>query len=81
MEKKEELQLVLLEFVKRGNCFTQKTREVLLEYKKLGGTQNDVVKVLYKMKEENITNQTIQHAVDDILDIATGYCGIEMRVW
>lgn len=47
----------------------------------MGEHQNDVVKVLYKMKEENITNQTVQHAVDDILDIATGYCGIEMRVW
>lgn len=35
MENKEELQRILLEFVKSRNCFAQQTREVSLEYKSL----------------------------------------------
>ncbi|MEW7280357.1 hypothetical protein ABW636_17335 [Aquimarina sp. 2201CG1-2-11] len=78
---KQQLYKTLLEFSKQGNCFTQEVRTILLHYKNSGGTQDTVVSILKSIKKENLNNQTIQDGADDILDIATGYCGLDMLVW
>lgn len=77
----EQLEEILLKYAKQGNCFTQEVRSVLFNYKELGGEQVEVVAILNSIKDENLNNLKIQHGADDILDIATGYCGLKMRVW
>jgi len=77
----EQLEEILLKYAKQGNCFTQEVRSVLLNYKELGGEQVEVVAILNSIKEDYPNNLILQEGVDDILDIATGYCGRGMLVW
>jgi len=77
----EQLKKILLEHIKQGNAFTQEVRDILRNYKNNGGTQNKVVALLNQIKTENPDNLSIQDGADDVLDIATGYCGLSMRVW
>lgn len=77
----EELEKILLEHIKQGNCFTKEVRDILMNYKDNGGTQNKVVALLNQIKTENPDDLSIQDGADDVLDIATGYCGSSMRVW
>ena len=78
---KQQLYKTLLGYCTQGNCFTQEVRTILLHYKNSGGNQDTVVSILNNIKKENPNHQTIQDGADDILDIATGYCGLDMLVW
>ena len=77
----KELRDILFELVKKGNCFTKEIRDLLIKYKNFGGQRDTAKQMLLKMKTENTSNETIQDGVDDILDIVTGYCVADMRVW
>lgn len=76
-----ELQTALLEYVKKGNCFTTEVQKTLIKYRKSGGQQDTAKQILEDIKNTNPNNETIQDGVDDILDIVTGYCSVDMRVW
>ncbi|MBW1294171.1 hypothetical protein [Aquimarina litoralis] len=77
----QQLENIIVTHIQQGNGFTKEMRTILLDYKNTGGTQDKVVALLNKLKTENPDNQIIQDGADDILDIATGYCGPSMRVW
>ena len=77
----QQLHKVLLGYAKECNCFTQEVRNLLLDYKKQGIQQDTIIQLLNTIKNEHPTNQTLQDGADDILDIVTGYCSAEMRVW
>ena len=76
-----ELQKILLEYANTANCFTKEVRDILIDYKRLGGQRDTVKKVLEEIKTRFPENECIQAGADDMLDMVTGYCSTEMRVW
>lgn len=78
---RKQLYNTLLKIAKQGNCFNQDTRKILLRFKNSGGSQEEAISVLHTIKNTEINNHILQDGADDILDIATGYCNLEMRVW
>ena len=69
------------QYIKEGNCNLHKDIEILLEFKKYGGTQEVAKKILETLALTLSDNEALQDRVYDILDIATGWCSAEVRVW
>ena len=76
-----ELKELLFQHASKGKCFNKEVRDILFTYKKAGGKQDTLVQLLYAIKNNNPNNWIIQQGADDILDMATGYCGLDMKVW
>lgn len=67
--------------VKNGNCFTTEVRNILLAYKNAGGTKENAQKLIEQLAMSLSYNELLQDRTYDILDIVTGWCNSEMRVW
>lgn len=76
-----ELKELLFQYASQGNWVFKEIQEVLLKYKEAGGKQDKAVQILNDIKNNNPNNQTIQDGIDDMLDIATGWCAPDLRVW
>ncbi|WP_298544994.1 hypothetical protein [uncultured Aquimarina sp.] len=72
---------VVQQYIEKGNCYIHKDREILLDFKKSGGTKEVAKKLLEELASELSDNETLQDRVYDILDIVTGWCSAEVRVW
>jgi hypothetical protein len=77
----EELIRTLEKFVRNGNCFTTEVRNVLVAYKNAGGLKENVQKLIEQLAMSFSDNELLQDRTHDILDIVTGWCNSEMRVW
>lgn len=80
MTNKEFIALVQ-EYIAEGNHHLNKDRDILLEFKKSGGTQEVAQKLLEELAFNLSDNETLQDRVYDLLDIVTGWCRPEIRVW
>ena len=69
------------QYTEEGNCTINKDRELLLAFKKSGGTKETAKKLLEELAEDVSDNETLQDRVYDILDIVTGWCSAEVKVW
>lgn len=68
--------------MERGNCFNYETRDLLIEYKNTGGTQEQAEIYVTSLKETIFANnEVLQDHADDALDIITGFCTPDFRVW
>lgn len=72
---------IIQQYINEGNCHIQKEHEMLLEFKKSGGKQETAQKLLEELALKYSENETMQDRVYDILDIVTGWCSAEIRVW
>lgn len=77
----EKLLEALKPYITQGNCFTTAVRDILIHYKNAGGQKEMAQQILMQLKQDNPENAIIQDGVDDILDMVTGWCGPDRRVW
>lgn len=77
----KELQKILKEKIKQGDCFNKQVQNILFEYKISGGQQETIKKLLEQLAVDFSFDETLQDRTYDILDIVTGWCSPEMRVW
>ncbi len=67
--------------IETGNCFTWEVRNVLAEYKRLGGEQKTAQKIVEALAVGFSNNEILQDRAYDILDIITGWCSPDMSIW
>ncbi|OED48101.1 hypothetical protein AB832_00395 [Flavobacteriaceae bacterium (ex Bugula neritina AB1)] len=72
---------IVQQYITEGNDHIHKERELLLDFKNSGGKQEVAQKLLEELAEELSDNETLQDRVYNILDIVTGWCSAEIRVW
>ncbi|WP_337085139.1 hypothetical protein [Elizabethkingia anophelis] len=77
----EELTETLKKHITNGNCFTTEVRTILIAYKNAGGHQENAKTLLETLAIESSADELLQDRTYDILDIVTGWCSPEMRVW
>lgn len=75
------LKEILTKKIETGNCFTWEVRDVLVEYKRLGGEQKTAQKIVEALAVGFSNNEILQDRAYDILDIITGWCSPDMSVW
>ena len=55
-------------------------RDLLLEFKEKGGSQEDAIGILNDLRV-SATNEDTDDRILEILYFATGWCNIELKVW
>jgi len=76
-----ELREILKEKIAQGDCFNEQIRNILFEYKISGGQQETAKKLLEQLAVNFSGDEDLQDRLYDLLDIVTGWCNPEMRVW
>ena len=76
---REILKEKLLFYIAQGNGLSSEVRDLLIEFRSLGGQQADAAEMGKERKQESV--EELQDHADDVLDIITGWCASEMRVW
>ena len=77
----ERLIKTLNKYIETGDCFTKEVQSVLIEYRNLGGKQEVAQKLVEQIAIGYSDNEVFQDRAYDILDIVTGWCNSEMKVW
>lgn len=72
---------IIQNYIEKGDCHINKERDILLDFKSAGGKQETAEKLLKELALDLSDNQTLQDRVYDILDIVTGWCSSEIRIW
>jgi hypothetical protein len=55
-------------------------RSILVKFKESNGNQEDALKILQELRQ--ITeNETIENTLLEIMDLASGWCRKDLRVW
>jgi len=80
MTDKEFIKTVT-DYIESGNFHIQQEREILLTFKNAGGKQETAKKLLEELASQLPDNGPKQDIVYDILDIVTGWCSGDVRVW
>ena len=80
MTDKEFIKTVT-DYIENGNFHIQQEREILLTFKNAGGKQETAKKLLEELASQLPDNGPKQDIVYDILDIVTGWCSGDVRVW
>lgn len=75
------LQEILKEKIEQGDCFNKQVQNILFEYKISGGQQETAKKLIEQLAVDFSSDETLQDRAYDILDIVTGWCNPEMRIW
>ncbi|MDR2228649.1 MAG: hypothetical protein LBE39_04190 [Flavobacteriaceae bacterium] len=76
---REILKEKLLFYIAQGNGLSTEVRDLLIEFRNLGGHQADAEGIVKEIKHESA--EELQNYADDVLDIIAGWCTAEMRVW
>lgn len=77
-----ELEKILkMYIIDNDNCFSKKVQSILIMYKDSGGQQEIAKRLVETMATEFAENETLQDSAYDILDIVTGWCSCDMKVW
>lgn len=76
-----ELFEVLKKNIEQGDSFNKEIQNILLEFKKSGGQQETAMKLVERLAVDYSDDATLQDRAYDILDIVTGWCNTEMKVW
>ncbi|AQX06779.1 hypothetical protein BAX97_04100 [Elizabethkingia meningoseptica] len=76
---REILKEKLLFYIAQGNGLSGEVRDLLMEFRDLGGHQADAEAIVKEIKQESA--EELQQHADDVLDIISGWCTSEMRVW
>lgn len=80
----KELQEILKEKIEQGDCFNTEyflIQNILFDYKISGGQQETAKKLIEQLAVDFSSDETLQDRAYDILDIITGWCNPELRVW
>ncbi|SKA35951.1 hypothetical protein SAMN04488128_10427 [Chitinophaga eiseniae] len=77
----EKLLETLQQHIIQKSCFTTEVRDVLMAYKEAGGQQEIAQQILAQLKQDHQDNDSVQDCIDDILDMVTGWCTPDMKVW
>lgn len=80
MTNKEFLER-LNQYLKKDSYSIDTERAILLDFKNSGGTQVIAKKLVEELALEVSDNEVLQDRVYDILDIITGWCSSEIKVW
>jgi len=80
MTNKEFLER-LNQYLKKDSYSIDNERAILLDFKNSGGTQAIAKKLVEELALEVSDNEVLQDRVYDILDIITGWCSSEIKVW
>ena len=72
---------IVQQYIEEGNNLISEEREILVQFKNSGGKQEVAKKLLEEFALKLADNETLQDRVYDILDIVTGWCSAEIRVW
>lgn len=76
-----ELFYVLKNSIEQGGCFNKEIQNILFDFKNSGGQQETAQKLVEQLVVNYSDDETLQDRAYDILDIVTGWCSSEMRVW
>jgi len=76
-----ELQEILKEKIEQGDCLNKSVQQILLDYKQSGGQQETAWKLMEQIAIDLSDDETLQDRAYDILDIITGWCNPEIKVW
>ena len=77
----KELQEILKEKIQQGDFFNKQIQSVLSDFINSGGQQEAAQKILEQLAIDFLGNKILQDSTYNILDIVTGFCNPEMRVW
>ncbi len=77
----KELQNILIEKIEEGDCFNIEIQTILSDFKNSGGEQENAKKLLEQLAIDFSNDETLRDRAYDILDIVTGWCGPNMKVW
>ena len=55
-------------------------REIIVSYKKNGGSQENASRILNNIRD-NVKSDEKEDVVLELMDFVTGYCSPKMRVW
>lgn len=77
----KELQEKLKARIELGDCFNKQIQNILFAYKISGGQQETAKKIIEQLAISFSKDETLQNRAYDILDIITGWCNPEIRVW
>jgi hypothetical protein len=55
-------------------------RKILLLFKEEGGNQEDALIVLEDLRQKS-ENQKVEDNILEIMDLVTGWCNVDLRVW
>ncbi len=72
---------IIRHYIQKGECHINKERAILLEFKSSGGKQETAQKLVEELASSLSDNEKLQDRAYDILDIITGWCSREIRVW
>jgi hypothetical protein len=58
-------------------------RQLLLEFAQAGGTSDDAVTMLTELRAlvANPASDALDDRVLELLDVATGWCSVDQRIW
>ncbi|UUC44751.1 hypothetical protein [Flavobacterium cerinum] len=77
----KELQEILKEKIEQDDCFNKDIQKILLDFKDSGGEQETAKKLVEQLAIDFSNDETLRDNAYDILDIVTGWCSPDMRVW
>ncbi len=87
----ENLHEILKKIIEKGNyyyqaieqlnSFNKQIHDILFDYKNSGGQQEAAQKIVEQIALTVSNNETQEDVAHDILDIVTGWCRPEIRVW
>jgi hypothetical protein len=69
------------EEIEQGQGFSKKVQIFLIFYKNSGGQQETAKRLVEDLAEKLSENVNLQNKAYDVLDIITGWCSPDMRVW
>ena len=61
--------------------FTLESKEILVRFKNQGGSQEEAIEACEKLRNFYSENEILEDNVLDMLDIITGWCSPDMKVW
>ncbi|HRB70885.1 MAG TPA: hypothetical protein PK776_03465 [Flavobacterium sp.] len=76
-----ELQKIVKAKIAQGDCLNTSVQQILLDYKQSGGQQETARKLIEQVAVDLSDDETLRDRAYDILDIITGWCKPEIKVW
>lgn len=77
----KELQEQLNKLIRKDDFFIKDVHAVLVEFKTSGGQQQNAKKCVEQLATDLSNNENLQDRAFDILDIVTGWCQQELKIW
>ncbi len=80
-EENDKFREKVLEYINKEKSNLIEEREIIMEFKNKGGTQENAEKILNEIAVKFSGKEKLQDIAYDFLDIITGWISSNLRVW